>query len=279
MLSISTVSIAAPECDEPFSHKVDGVIPFAEGFPESIITEGTLIERMTQFQNKWPDNVKLVKNVKMKVDFKTNKKTRSQDFLVVTTNGLDEVQKVEMAKDYLDSISHNTMEFFGKNHLYTRVGTKSLDYVEQVDVADFKFSNSDRIQTVLELSPQELDNLRWYTYHATTNYDGVLGESRYEGVKVSNGKINDNKCPVGGHNCTSWMGLAPIGKNGEPVKELIGANGWDIARNPGWLAAFIHAYTPKARTPFNVFSTKKDWATLDAMIATDKNFEWEYDLH
>jgi hypothetical protein len=273
------------ECDGQFSHIVPGVVPLEDAFRSTVKTTGTLNERMSGLQTRWPSNVKFVKNVKMKVNLGTGDNLRSQDFFVISLDGLDEAKQAELLNDYLDSIAHNSVSFpLGSEagHLFTRVGTKTYDNLWGLHVNEYRTPNSDRLETVLSLSDHEMENLRWYTHHAEKNHANVVGDFFYEGTKTSEGKLDKNlaTCPTSnGHNCTSWMGLAPIGENGEPLKELIGAHAWDIARNPGWMTAYIHARTPQARTPFNVFISTSDFSFLDDMIATDKVLEWRYDLH
>ncbi|MFZ4714562.1 MAG: hypothetical protein ACOYL6_12645 [Bacteriovoracaceae bacterium] len=281
--SMNSHSVAV-ECDGQFSYKIEGVTPFAQAFPETMIKEGTLTARMNDFKNRWPNNVKLVNNVKMKVQLGTSNPTRLQDFFIISTNGMDEARKTELMNDYLNSVSNESLSFpLGSQagHLYTRVGNKTMDNLNSMSVNEYRTGYSDRLETMVALTPAEFDNLRWYAHHASTNHANVIGTFSYNGTKETVGKIDNNKCSRAGegHNCTSWLGLAPIGKDGEPFKEMIGAHGWDIAGNPGWLTAFIHAYTPKSRFPFVVYMSDDPMAELSELIKTNKQFNWEYYLH
>ena len=49
----------SPECDGQFSHKIEGVVPFAQGFQGTVKT-GSLANRMEEFQTRWPNNIKKV---------------------------------------------------------------------------------------------------------------------------------------------------------------------------------------------------------------------------
>ena len=284
IFQIASSFAISPECDGQFSHKIEGVIPFARGF-EGTIRSGSLTSRMEEFQARWPNNIKKVKNVKMKVDLMdSGSASRDQDMIVISFKDLSEAKQTELMEDYLSSIAENTLSFplgRGAGHLYTRVGKKTLDNLAGVHVKDYRLpSYEDRLETVISLNEKEMDNLRWYTEHASTNSEKTVGKWDYEGTQETVGKLNDNQCAVGkGHNCTSWMGYAPLGENGEPLKEMIGAFGWDIARNPGWMTAYIHAYTPKSRFPFAVFMSNKSMTEIDSILESGKEFQWDYNLH
>lgn len=274
----------SPECDGQFAYKIEGVVPFAQAF-QGTLKSGSLLNRMEELQARWPNNIKKVKNVKLKVDMMdSGSATRDQDIIVISFKDLNQTKQTELMEDYLSSIAENSLSFplgRGAGHLYTRVGKKTLDNLRGVNVNDYRLPSwDDRLETVIALNEKEFENLRWYTEHASTNSNKTVGKWDYDGTQETIGKINDNQCAVGkGHNCTSWMGYAPIGENGEPLKEMIGAYGWDIARNPGWMTAYIHAYTPKSRFPFAIFMSNKSMSEIDDILESGKDFQWDYNLH
>lgn len=281
LYSIST--FANPACDHPFYYKLEGVNPFEKAFTPEMKT-GDLNVRMDEFANKWKKNVKKIEKVKLKADMgNENRPIREQDFYVISLKNLDENQKNELMADYLNSISQNTLSFpLGRDagHLYTRVGNQTVDNLWGLNVNEYRLSSSERLETVISFSDQEFDNLKWYLEHANRDHENVIGKFQYEGTKETVGKINDNKCKLGnGHNCTSWIGYAPIGENGESFAELIKAGVYDVARNPGWLTSYIHAYTKSSRAPFVIYMSEDALSTITRKIKTGKEFEWSYDLH
>lgn len=283
VLSFSPQVHAINFCNVHFFKKIFGVKPFAQAFSSKNIS-GPIEQRMDDFVNRWPNNVKKVDKVHIKADMGNgNRPLREQDFYVISLNNLDETQKQEFLSDYLNTLAENTLSFplgSGAGHLYTRVGSKTLDHLSGVSVKEYILPNSDRLETVIKLDNEEFDNLKWYVENATTDYKNTIGNFTYDGTNQTVGTLKNNKCTVGkGHNCTSWIGYAPIGVDGQPLTKLINAGTWDIARNPGWLTSYIHAYTGKERFPFAIYMSQKPMEELDQIVKSGSELNWDYNLH
>lgn len=259
---------------------------FADAFPETI-WEGTLIERIEQLQAKWPNNIQIVDDVKFQ--FKNNRgevtSTQKKSVVVVSTEGLTEAKMRKLQKDYTDAVSWLTVSnpmSEGGGHLYTRVGNKALDYYFGFNKNAYQLSQSERIEPIVNLTPEEQFRLNTYVKNVNANHEKVLGESDYDGAKDGMGTLTNNKPPpdCGGHNCTSWMGLAPIGDESQTLIEITGASkSWNVHTNPGWYLQHLTGNVEKSRVSHVFYFTSQKLTELSREVKKNKLFEWNWGLH
>ena len=261
---------------------------FSDAFPKTV-WEGTLEERVTRFQDLWKDNVKVVDDVKF--DFTNNEgavtSSQKKSVIVISTKDLTPEQIEKLKTDYTEAmswltVSHPLSERGG--HLYTRVGNKAMDYFGWFTKGEYYIpEGSERLEPIIHLSPEEQFRLNTYMKNVSKNPKKVLGENSYNGASNSTGKLTDNK-PLqdcGGHNCTSWVGLAPIGDENQPLLKLVGASrGWNIHTNPGWWMQTLTGVAPKERVPYVAyFSSNSLEEILASRVKSNELLIWDFGLH
>ncbi len=263
------------------------VVPgaFAEGFPSSLST-GSLRTRVTRFLGKWPRNAKLVDDVVFKLEAGGSTYEGRRQVLVVSTKGMSEAAQARLLRDYLAAFGRGTVSFpltRSAGHLHTRLGTKDLGFINEVDIEAYRLGGSERLEPIVELTPQEEARLRTYVEQAFRRPTRVLGDFGYDGAGSgqTRGRLDDNR-PLRGeqHNCTSWMATAPVGPRGEPLFELVGSrSGWNIHTNPGWWSNFLMVSSPVERVPMAVFWTQQSLAEASHAVRPGRHFEWDFGTH
>jgi hypothetical protein len=264
-LLFSTVSVArGPSCHQVF--KISQGAPF-----ESLVYEktaldnnipdtawkGSLIDRRDRFIQEHKGRVALVKDVFFKHEAEGEIPLKgTRDVLVIS---LKDANPQTLLQDYFDFISLGTISFplsRRGGHLYTRFGFRTYDNISSVGEKIYSMPKNHRIESVMQLSPSEFSNMAQYIKNVQENHDGVIGKFAMAGSQKSKGKIDDNLCLVGSHNCTSWIATAGVGKNNRPVLEILGTNmDHEVGTNPGWLSLFLNTKAKKDRVPFTVFWT------------------------
>lgn len=251
--------------------------PFKHAFPEDVV-QGELLDRAKTFEQLYPEHVKIVDDVSLEIETSSGMFKQSKKVMVISIPENVE-QQAQFLKDYHKHFSHNAVSFSGAGHLYTKVGTKTLDHLNGVNEKDYYLSTSDHFETLVQLSDEEFHNLKLYAQYSTKKYKKTIGGFLYDGAMQSKGRLNDN-CGVGAnHNCTSWMTLAPIGNNGESIKELVGASAWDVHRNPGWWQSFLAGKTGNDRVPFVVYFSTSPLATSLEKVKSGSSLPLGYNLH
>jgi hypothetical protein len=255
--------------------------PFKNHFPE-VVKTGPAVARMNEFAKLYPNNVKIEDNINFALDSTQSKRK----VVVISTNGLNAEQTKQLKEDYLKYISSGTISFpLGENpgHLYSRFGKKSLDYYGWWNVNDYPLPNSDRLEAVVEFSPEEFLRARTYIDNVDKDRDGVLGSQSYNGVTGDTERRLGNNKPITegqGHNCTSWICAAPIGKNDETLYELTGATREnEFHTNPGWWSNWLAAGAKQEKIPNLVYWTSTPLDQVKADKFPDGNFEWDFGRH
>lgn len=243
---------------------------------------GPLNKRMEAFAKLYPDNVTFVENV----TFKQNRKSGKKKMMMISLAGLTATKKEALRKDFLKYFSDGTISFpLGESggHLYTRLGAKTKDFISSVSTNNYRLPSGERLETVMELTPDEFKRTQTYVKNAAKHQDETLGGFSYDGVKgKTEGKLDANK-PLNssqGHNCTSWICTAPVGDKGESLYRLTGATmSQEIHTNPGWWTSWLAAGAESDRVPAVIYWT--DVPISEAKKARIKrgNFSWEFDLH
>ncbi|MFZ4714557.1 MAG: hypothetical protein ACOYL6_12620 [Bacteriovoracaceae bacterium] len=262
---------------------------FAEAFPNSI-WEGTLDDRVVRLQEKWPNNIKVVEEVKFQ--FKNNEGVvtshQKKSVIVISTKNLSAEDVASLTQDYTDAMSWLTVSFPLKesgSHLYTRLGNKELNYYDAFFREKYELDlDSEIIEPIVHLSPEEQFRLNTYVKNISKDRDKVLGDNSYDGAGNAQGKLTNNKptTDCDGHNCTSWMGLAPIGDENEFLVKMVGAGkSWNIHTNPGWWLKTLTAISPIERVPYVVLFSPKSLAELtnsQGKVKKNKLFKWNFSV-
>lgn len=234
--------------------------------------KGSLMDRRDQFIEKYKSHVKLVKDVyfKFEQDIEPVDLRGTRDVLVISTKDAPP----ELLQDYLNFISLGTISFpLGRQggHLYARFGNKTYDNINTLSERDYSAASNHRIETVALLSPSEFSNFAQYTANILANREAVIGNFSYGGSQKTKGKLDDNTCLVGGHNCTSWVATAGVGLNNRRVLELMGGDlNVEVGTNPGWLSLFLNTKAKKDRVPFTIFWTPS--SLTDALAKEVRSF-------
>lgn len=283
ILLLSTVSMAeSPQCSHVF--KTLKELPFESLiYPKTALHqdipgsawEGSLMDRRAKFIQMYAANARVVKDVYFQYSEPGDPTVLqgTRDVLVISLKDAPP----NLLDDYLDFISIGTVSFpLGRRggHLYTRFGTKTYDkYIEfQFDESPYTLASSNRIETVVQLSPSEFSNMALYIANVRADVKKVIGKFSYDGSQNSKGKLEDNLCLVGGHNCTSWIATSGIGQKGKRFLELMGGKmNLEVGTNPGWWSLFLNTRAKKDRVPFTIFWTKS--SLTDSLANEVKSFE------
>lgn len=243
--------------------------------------------RVAALIKKYPKNVAMVDKVQFKFNRREAVKRR---VLAVTTKGLDSVQQEEFIREYLAAIDQNSVSFplsQEAGHLYSRFNSKVYDYYSWFKKNNYGAAGSRRLEPFILLNPKETENLSTYINNVSRRRDRVLGSNSYNGIQrieETVGTLSNNRSTMGGgHNCTSWIGLAPIGESGERLLELIGAtDAIEIHTNPGWWSYFITGAAHAERVPFVIYwDSEKDIKQVVTHLNShaDKNLKWSFGRH
>lgn len=243
---------------------------------------GPLNKRMEAFAKLYPDNVTFVDNV----TFRQNRRSGKKKMMMISLAGLTESKKEALRKDFLKYFSDGTISFpLGESggHLYTRLGAKTKDFITSVSTNNYRLPSGERLETIMELTPDEFKRTQTYVKNATKHQNETLGSFSYDGVKgKTEGKIDANK-PVNssqGHNCTSWICTAPVGDKGESLYSLTGATmSQEIHTNPGWWTSWLAAGAESDRVPAVIFWTDQTIAEAKTARIQRGKFTWDFDLH
>jgi hypothetical protein len=278
----------AARAPEPVAAAVEPVQPrltaLANAYPADAWT-GTLEHRINELQQRWPKNIRNIENAKFTLAEGDMNSSQQHRVIAISLYGLDNQQQQQLVNDYTRALANGTISFplnSRQGHLYTRLGAKTYDNYHRLGENDYRASTAARLEPVVELTPDEEANLRTYVENARNNLSGVVG--RFEMAGVANrrtaGQLADNR-PLDanvGHNCTSWMCLAPVGQNGETVAAIVGNRSGEFHTNPGWWGAYLTSVA-RRRVPFIVYM---DGAPMDQILpkfSPDTPFVWNYYLH
>jgi hypothetical protein len=265
--------------------EVAGSAPLKNAFPASAGT-GPLDQRIQSLIQKYPDNVRWVNNVQFQANDSIGQNVGiRKKVLAISFSGLDPQQQATLLKDYTDALSHGTISFplsARGGHLHARLGNQDFSAIGAVSVTPYRFSTwSSRMEAVVLLTPQEELNMRAYFEQASGN-SRVIGQFNMAGVKSkrTEGKLTNNLplTPGEGHNCTSWVCLAPIGNDGQSLEQLVGNYGGEVYTNPGWWSHYLSTLSNSPRAPFVVFMSPDSMDQLQDSL-TSQPYKWDYNRH
>jgi hypothetical protein len=289
---IITLSLLSPvtvtgqaKCEPSFrsiSGKLVTVTNKDQTFLPATTIAGPLTKRMEAFAKLYPENVTFIDQV----TFQQNRRTGKKKVMMISLAGLSQTKKEALRKDYLKYFSDGTISFpLGESagHLYTRLGAKTKDFISSVDTSAYRLPSSERLETLMELTPAEFQRTQTYVKNSMKDLDKTIGGFDYDGVKgKTEGKIDANK-PVDssqGHNCTSWICTAPVGDKGESLYRLAGATmANEVHTNPGWWSSWLAAGAESNRVPVVVYWTDQPIKDAKAARIQRGKFSWNFDLH
>jgi hypothetical protein len=260
-LSLS-IFIAPPSHASWFGNVCDFFFPseaipnnaLKHAMPDDMLKDGTAIERASLFQEKFPDRIKILDDVNLDLTTPQGNWVKRKKVLVISVKDMDDAARDELVKEFNKHLSHNSVMYSGGGHLYTKIGNKVYDHLSGISEKDYRISLGD-FSPVVTFSDAEFFNLKGYVHFARKDYKKTIGGFEYNGTLESSGQIKNN-CGIGSkHNCTSWMGLAPIGENGENIRALTGGRGWEVHTNPMWWKGFLTTRGSEERVPFIVHFT------------------------
>lgn len=250
--------------------------PFSKAMPNEMVTAGSLNDRAKAFAELYPENIKMVEDVKLEVAATGMNYEGKRNVLVISIPPNDQ----NFSKEFIKYFSNNLISFTGGGHLYSRIGSKVLDHTfTGINERDFNISNNDHFETMFSLSDNEFLNLKRYAEYSTENYKATVGKFEYDGPMQVEGQLNKNCGLDKGHNCTSWITTAPIGDGGENLKQLLGLGAYDIHRNPGWWQTYLATRASEERVPFVVYFTSAPLATALEKIKSNEVAPLGYNLH
>jgi len=256
--------------------------PMREAFPAKIVT-GPLARRIEEFAAKFPYNVKIIDDVTF--EFPGRKAKRK--VLAISIHGLDAKQQKQLKLEYLKYFSSDLLSFPMEEqggHLLSRMGKKNFSYgfsssVDSSDYALLDLYSNPRIETMIQLTPEEFLNARAYMDNAVTNPSETVGGFVYEGVakRIRRPTLTANRPTSGGHNCTSWVCTAPIGADGQTIHELSGATAQqEMHTNPGWWTSWLSSGAKPERVPAVVYFTKEPLESDVAARIVKGKMRWDF---
>ncbi|MFZ4715275.1 MAG: hypothetical protein ACOYL6_16250 [Bacteriovoracaceae bacterium] len=235
--------------------------------PEDMLKEGSILERATLFQQKYPDRVKMLNNINLDLTTPQGNWVKRKKVLVISVKDMDGLDQNKLSKEFSKHLSHNSMMFAGSGHLYTKIGNKVYDHLSGISETPYRISVGD-FSPVVTFNDAEFSNLKGYVYFAREKYKKTIGGFDYQGAQRSMGQISNN-CGLGAkHNCTSWIGLAPVGENGETIRALSGGRNWDIHTNPMWWKGYLTTKGSEERVPIVVHFTTETIEDIERTFAS-----------
>lgn len=245
-----------------------------------------LWQRAKSFADKNSDRVKFVNQIRVR--FEDNDGGIAvyeghRNVMVISLKGLGAARK-KFVEATLKMLGDNVVSFplgEGAGHLYTQFRGRVYDSVGSLNVSNYEGTRSERLETLVVLNPNESKNLATYLKNAQLSPETTLGPFKYEGATKAKGELDDNRCRVGGHNCTSWLALAPIGENKETVMKLIqipASTEWGT--NPGYWSAGLMTRSNAQRTPFVIMWTTDSLDNFaNRLVDSSRVLTWDFSAH
>lgn len=264
-----------------------GVTPSSErsilqsGFPATLKRDRPLQDRLKAFVQRWPGHSRLVWDV----PFVFGKGSQLRTVFVLATHGLSDGRWRDFRQDYADTVGADTISFpcrLRAEHLRTRIGTLALALsAEGVRVDDYEPPRQRRrLEPVVELEPDEIDRLRRYVGAVLDDTLGRLGPITLgPGCRKATGSLTCNRpTDAGEHNCTTWITLAPIGRDGQDLATLVQMpDTWSSHDNPGWWTMFLTGASRSARARTVIYWT--DGPLEDETCASGHPIPWDFNPH
>ncbi|MCO5142237.1 MAG: hypothetical protein M9962_04005 [Oligoflexia bacterium] len=246
------------------------------------------MDALKEFLSLGNEHVRVVPDVKFRINVRGNKIKTGRDLLVISTYGLD-TKKVK--EKYLKTLMNHSVSFpmreRGK-HLKVRINDKVynfgrfvINWIPRFRTRQYRTPWSRALETVILLSDQEKKNLDLYLKNIKRRRRKVIGGFSMESSAYTKGELYANRTANGLHNCTSWIATAPIGENNKPLLELLGGDReLPFYTNPGWFTSWIAATADAKRLPFVIYWTSEPLEqVLSKDIRSGSNFPWDFNKH
>lgn len=176
--------------------------PFYQGFHDQML-EGPLNDRLNLLMQKYPKNIRLVKDVITEVTGDGKTVTGNRDILVKSLAQLTQTKALEIQNDVINHLARDTVSFplsQNASHLYTRFGDKTMDFMGQAPrLQQYPLVGNERLEPFIHLTRSEEQRLGLYISNSLKN-PNVLGPFNYEGNQKTNKRLDDNRCLAGAHN-------------------------------------------------------------------------------
>ncbi len=240
---------------------------------------------MSSFFN--PSHMAWVEDARFRINVRGEKVRAGRKILIVSTKDLTTAQKEELRKKYLQEYTLSFPLKERASHLMTRIDQKVFNYGRfifnwwpQFRVRDYAIPRSKAMELVLQLTSEERGRLQQYLQNILKNRRRTIGPFHMEGHQHTEGKLDRNATTKGGHNCSSWIATAPLGKNNEPLLELLGGDReLLVGTNPGWWTNWLAATAPQERVPFILLWTTETLTDALLEVQSGKNFPWDFNRH
>ena len=237
-----------------------------------------------------PHRMAWVEDVKFRLTVRGEKIKTGRRLLVISTHNLNAVERDLLRARYLDAFGRGYVSFPLKErakHLMTRIdervfnnGRAVVNWIPRFRTKSFAVPRSRALEVMVRLRDEEDARLQAYLRNIKQNRMRTIGPFTMEGHQYTTGKLDHNVTLKGGHNCSSWIALAPLGTNDEALLELLGGDrALEVATNPGWWTNWLAAAAPADRIPQVLHWTDLPLAEALASIAPGKNFAWDFNRH
>jgi len=252
---------------------------------------------------KFPNNIRIVENVTTKVTH-LNDGSISNRVLAISSEKLSKEDLNDIRNSLVEIKKDNFISFPTKStadHLYIAFQDKTFDFdyrwgtvpnghapenwvthfykynYEAFDgVRDINHQLRNYGQNVIEpfllLSKSEIGHLSKYTEDIESSPLNVLGKFNYEGTYYEGPKKDrSNNIPLDanyGHNCTSWISMAPIRKNGYSLLSGTVVSSGHIAMvatHPKWFLGNLLSQGAE-KVPLVIFWTHNSIAETHKML-------------
>jgi hypothetical protein len=229
-----------------------------QAFPQEVAF-GQPMARARAFAALHPDRARLVDSTRYGYTYNGNTSYSSRPTLVISTAGLAGDEGQRFFADYLKYMSADVVSFpLSENagHLYSRLGTKMADFLAGVRFNDVSLFGGRKLEPIVFVPGETHLRLRQYVANAVANPGAVVGGFSYAGPTSDSTprSLEDNRPESGGHNCTSWMSMAPIGPNGQYLCEAarVGMT-YGSHKGPGWWTMTLVTHSPASVVPLVVY--------------------------
>lgn len=242
--------------------------------------------------DKFFDPVRMawVDDVRFRLTVRGEKVKTGRRMLVISTHGLGAVERELLRARYLETFGRGYVSFPLKErakHLMTRIdervfnnGRAVVNWIPRFRTRSYAIPRSRALEVMIALSPAEEANLQTYLANIKRHRMRTIGRFTMEGHQYTTAKLDHNVTLEGGHNCSSWIALAPIGAGGEALMELLGGDrALEVGTNPGWWTNWLAATAPAARIPQVLHWTPLPLSEALATIPSGKNFAWDFNRH
>lgn len=234
-------------------------------------------------------NAAVVEDVRFRLRVREEKRRGARKLLVISTANLTEKEKESLKEAYfLDQKNHISfpMKERGK-HLKVRIegnvynfGRFVINLIPRFRTRKLRIPSSKTLEVVLSLKDSENEKLGIYLNNIKRNRRKTIGAFHMDGHQFTNGKIDNNLAHKNGHNCSSWIGTAPIGETNEPLMEILGGDrSLEVSTNPGWWTNWLAATAPEERVPYIIYWTQEPLEVAIREVQSGKNLEWDFYRH